>query len=77
MSSVCDFSHEKDLDKPNVARSRNPNRILITHLNINSLRNNIEILKEAITNKVDILLISETNLDSSFSLNQFDIDAFT
>ena len=50
MLSVCDISHEKDLDKLNVARSRNPNRILITHLNINSLRNNIEILKEAITN---------------------------
>ena len=73
-SSACDLSHEKGLDKLNVARSRNPNRILIAHLNINSLRNKFEILKETITNKVDILLISETKLDSSFPLNQFHID---
>ena len=38
-SSACDLFHEKGLDKLNVARSRNPNRILIAHLNINSLRN--------------------------------------
>ena len=34
-------------------------------------------LKETLTNKVDILLISETKLDSSFPLNQFHIDGFT
>ena len=59
----------------NVARSQNPNRILIAHLNINSLRNKFEILKETITNKV--LLISEPKFDSSFSLNQFHIDGLT
>ena len=63
--------------KLDVARSQNPNRILIAHLNINSLRNKFEILKETVTNKVDILLISETKLDSSFPLNQFHIDGFT
>ena len=75
--SACDLSHEKGLDKLNVARSRNPNRILIAHLNINSLRNKFEMLTETITNKVDILLISETKLDSSFPLNKFHIDGFT
>ena len=74
-SSTCDFSHEKGLDKINVARSSN--RILIAHLNINSLRNKFEILKETITNKVDILLISETTLHSSLSLNYFQTDCFT
>ena len=49
----------------------------MSHLNIISLRNKFDILKEIITNKVDILLISETKLDSSFSLNQFHIDGFT
>ena len=76
MFSACDLSHKKGLDKLNVA-IRNPNSILIAHLNINSLRNKFEILKETITNKVDILLISETKLDSSFPLNQFHIDGFT
>ena len=32
ISSACDLSHEKSLDKLNVARSQNPNRILIVHL---------------------------------------------
>ena len=49
----------------------------MAHLNINSLKKKIEILKETITSKVDILLISETKLDSSFPLNQFHIDSFT
>ena len=76
-SSASGLSHEKGLDKLNLGRSQNPNRILISHLNINSLRNKIEMLKETLTNKVDILLISETKLDSSFPLNQFHIDGFT
>ena len=76
-SSACDLSHEVDFDKLDVARSQNPDRILIAHLNNNSLRNKFVILKEIITNKCDILLISETKLDSSFPLNQFHIDGFT
>ena len=76
-SCACDLSDQKGFDKLNVAKSQNPKRILIADLNINSLRNKFEILKETITNKVDILLISETKLDSSFPLNQFHIDSFT
>ena len=49
----------------------------VAHLSINSLRNKFENLNETLTNKVDILLISETKLDSSFPLNQFHIDGFT
>ena len=70
-SSACDLSYEKGFDKIKVARSQNPNRILIAHLNINSLRNKFEILKETIIGKVDILLICETKLDSFLPLNQF------
>ena len=55
----------------------NPNRALTARLNINSLRNKFEILKQTMTNKADNLLISETKLDSSFPLNQFHIDGFT
>ena len=41
------------------------------------MKNKFKILKETIRNKVDILLISETKLHSSFPLNQFRIDGFT
>ena len=78
-SYACDLSHSHDRNfgKLNVARSQNPNQILIAHLNINFLRNKFEILKKSITNKVDILLISETKLGSSLPLNQSHIDGFT
>ena len=56
VSSPCDLSHEKGLDKLNVARSRNPNRILIAHLNINSLRSKFEIFKETTGNIGGIIL---------------------
>ena len=46
---------------------RNPNRIIIAHLNINSIRNKFKMLKEVTGNKNDILLISEIKLDDTFS----------
>ena len=52
-------------------RKKNPNRLIITHLNINSIRNKLEMLKEVIGNKIDILLISETMLDDKFPLSHF------
>ena len=61
----------------NEIRKKNPNRIIIAHLNINSIRNKFEILKEVVGNKIDILLISETKLDDTFSLNQFILEGFT
>ena len=70
------FFMKKSFDKLSEARSQNPNRSLIAHLNINSSKNNFEILKETIANKIDIPSISKPNLDF-FPLNQFVIDGFT
>ena len=61
----------------NKIRKKNPNRIIIIYLNINSIRNQFEILKEEIGNKINILLISKTKLDDTFSLNQFILEGFT
>ena len=55
----------------NEIRKKNPNGIIIAHLNINSIRNKFEMLKEVIGNKTDILLTSETKLDDTFHLSQF------
>ena len=52
------------------------NRILIGHLNINSLRNKFEILMSWIAVNLDILMISETKLDESFPVSQFLIPGF-
>ena len=57
-------------------RCKNLNRILIGHLNINSLRNKFEILMSWIAVNLDILMISETKLDESFPVSQFLIPGF-
>ena len=47
-------------------RLKNPNRLIFAHLNINSVRNKFDLLAEIIKSNIDILMISETKLDSSF-----------
>ena len=52
-------------------RKKNLNKLIITHLNINSLKNKLEFLKEQIQDNTDILMISETKIDASFPIGQF------
>ena len=65
-------------------RSKNPNRLIIVQLNINSLRYKFDSLHsneyytvEILHSNVDILLISETKVDSSFTTAQFKIEGYT
>ena len=74
---IISDSQTKEFDSLPEVRKLNPNRLIIAHNNINSLRNKFEMLKATITDKTDILLISETKLDSSFPVNQFLIDGFS
>ena len=55
----------------------NINRFAIGHININSLRKKIDSLQEIIKGNLDILIISETKLDTSFPEDQFQIDGFS
>ena len=52
-------------------RLKNSNKVIISHIDINSLRNNFELLTEIVRDKVDLLMIFETKLDSSFPNAQF------
>ena len=52
-------------------------KLIIDHLNINSVRNKCEALKFIINNNIDIFLISETKLDDSFPTAQFLIKGFS
>ena len=54
-----------------ILRKRNLNRIVVAHLNINSLRNKFDYFIEQIKGNIGILVISETKLDSSFPAGQF------
>ena len=55
-------------------RLKNPNRLIIAQLNINSLRNKFDSLVRILHNNLDILFISETKIDSSLPTAQFQID---
>ena len=58
-------------------RSKKPNRLIIAQLNINSLRYRFDSVVEILDSNVDILLISETKIDSSFSTAHFKIEGYT
>ena len=52
-------------------------RVLIAHLNINSIRNKFELLADGINKNLDIFMISETKLDETFPTRQFFIEGFS
>ena len=47
-------------------RLQNPQRFMLGHSNVNSLRNKIEAIEELMENNIDISLFSETKLDETF-----------
>ena len=72
--SVKSKESSNDLSILDHVRLNNANRLIISHLNINSLRNNFEVLREIVQDKLDILLISETKADPSFPSSQSVLD---
>ena len=58
-------------------RKKNLNKLIIAHLNVNSLRNKLEFLKEQIQDNIDILMISETKIDASFPIGQFLLNGYS
>ena len=58
-------------------RITNLDRIVISYININFIRNKFELLAEAVTGNVDILMVTETKIDESFPTSQFIIPGFT
>ena len=47
-------------------RKHHSNKIIMAHININSLRNKFDMLTNSFTEYIDILMISETKLDDLF-----------
>ena len=60
----------------NNMRLKHLGRLIIGHLNINSIRNKFESLKQIIKNNLDILVVSETKLDHTFPDKQFSMDGY-
>ena len=73
-----DFDQENDLPiLHNIIRGKYHNKVIISHLNINSIRNKIDVLANIVSASVDILLISESKIDDSFHRSQFSIPGFS
>ena len=79
-STSSALTHELNLDlysnNENI-RSKNPNRLIIVQLQINSLRYKFDSLVKILHSNVDILLISETKINSSFPTTQFKLEGYT
>ena len=69
--NTYDFRRNNDLT------NQNPFRVIIGHININSIRNKFEPLASFINNNLDILMISETKIDDTFPDSQFLIKGFS
>ena len=77
--AACDINNSEDneLSILNEIWIKNPDKVIISHLNINSIRNKIDELASLVRGKVDILLITESKIDDSFPTNQFLIPGFS
>ena len=53
------------------------NKVINCHININSLRNKFERLTEIVRDKVDLLIIFETKLNSPFPNAQFFLKSYS
>ena len=58
-------------------RIRNPNKIVIGNLNINSLPSKLEELKDIVMQHIDILVLTKNKLDDNFPTAQFLVNGFS
>ena len=78
MNEICsvDGSCDTHLLLENL-KLKNTNRLIVGQLKINSVVRKLDQLKVLLVNNIDILVITETKIDSSFPNAQFRIDGFS
>ena len=57
--------------------TKNSDKIIIGHLNINFIENKFSSLVSLVKDKLDIFMVSETKIDDSFPENQFIIEGYS
>ena len=57
-------------------RSNQPQQIIIGHLNINSISDKFDTMKQMLMHDLDIFMVTETRLDDSFPVSQFNVGGF-
>ena len=78
MNEICsvDGSCDTHLLLENL-KLKNTNRLIVGQLKINSIVRKLDHLKVLLVNNIDILVLTETKIDSSFPNAQFRIDGFS
>ena len=75
-------SNDSTFSQPDVKKAlkdihiSNMNKLIFGHLNINSIRNKLDLLSEQVKGSIDIRMVSETKLDDSFPEVQFLMEGF-
>ena len=65
-SITCQSVEDNFKDKLKKLRIKNLNRVIISQISINSIRNKIELLSQAVLGKIDILMVSEIKIAMPF-----------
>ena len=73
-SEECNCDH-KSYTK--TIQNENPDKLILSHLNINSTRNKFELLINQIKGTAEVLMMPEIKIDDSFPTAQFLIDGFS
>ena len=73
---ACQSVEDNFQDTLKKSRIKNLNRVSVSQINTNSIRNKIELLPEAVLGNIDILMVSDTKTDMSFPTSQFVIQGF-
>ena len=58
-------------------RKHHSNKIIMAHININSIRNKFDMLTNTVSKYIDILVISETKIDDTFPHAVYHIKDFS
>ena len=58
-------------------RKHHSNKIIMAHININSIRNKFDMLTNTVSKYIDILVISETKIDDTFPHFVYNIKDFS
>ena len=70
----------EDMDDPQSIlddlKKKNIERPVIAHLNINSISSKFEPLMSLVKDNVDLLVITESKIDDTFPMGQFQIEGF-
>ena len=76
MKDVSSVSHSDAQQVLKDIRKSNVNKLVFGQLNINSLRNKLDLLHELIKGFIHVFMISETKLDDSVPEGQFFTDGY-